>query len=81
MRYAQNAIIRKRTQPIPSYTVGKGVIKVSMVGRIEKRMVKSTLQNRIIEFYKYTDGWFGSRVVSVLVSGAEGPGFKSQPRF
>jgi len=72
--------LRKRTQPIPSYTVGKGVIKVSMVGRIEKRM-KSTLQNRIIEFYKYTDGWFGSRVVSVLVSGAEGPGFKSQPRF
>ena len=24
-------------------------------------------------------GWFGSRVVSVLYSGAEGPGFKSQP--
>jgi len=23
-------------------------------------------------------GWFGSRVVSVLDSGAEGPGFKSQ---
>ena len=26
------------------------------------------------------DGWLGSRVVSVLGSGAEGPGFKSQPR-
>ena len=25
-------------------------------------------------------GWLGSRVVSVLGSGAEGPGFKSQPR-
>ena len=25
-------------------------------------------------------GWLGSRVVSVLYSGAEGPGFKSQPR-
>ena len=25
-------------------------------------------------------GWFGSRVVSVLDSGAEGPVFKSQPR-
>jgi len=25
-------------------------------------------------------GWLGSRVVSVLESGAEGPGFKSQPR-
>ena len=26
------------------------------------------------------DGWFGVRVVSVLDSGAEEPGFKSQPR-
>ena len=26
------------------------------------------------------DGWLGSRVVSVLDSGIEGPGFKSQPR-
>jgi len=26
------------------------------------------------------DGWLGSRVVSVLDSGAEGPVFKSQPR-
>ena len=25
-------------------------------------------------------GWLGRRVVSVLESGAEGPGFKSQPR-
>ena len=25
-------------------------------------------------------GWLGSRVVSVLDSGAVGPGFKSQPR-
>jgi len=25
-------------------------------------------------------GWLGSRVVSVLDSGAEGPGFKSQPQ-
>jgi len=28
----------------------------------------------------YASGWLGSRVVSVLDSGAEGPGFKSQPR-
>ena len=27
-----------------------------------------------------TSGWLGSRVVSVLHSGAVGPGFKSQPR-
>ena len=26
------------------------------------------------------NGWLGSRVFSVLDSGAEGPGFKSQPR-
>ena len=28
----------------------------------------------------FRNGWLGSRVVSVLTSGAEGPGFKSQPR-
>jgi len=34
-----------------------------------------------IPFYYYTMvGWLGSRVASVLDSGAEGPGFKSQPR-
>ena len=30
--------------------------------------------------YVECDGWLGSRVVSVLDSGAEGPGFKSQSR-
>jgi len=30
--------------------------------------------------YSVTEGWLGSRVVSVLDSGAEGTGFKSQPR-
>jgi len=28
----------------------------------------------------FVSGWLGSRLVSVLDSGAEGPGFKSQPR-
>jgi len=28
----------------------------------------------------FKNGWLGSQVVSVLDSGAEGPGFKSQPR-
>jgi len=28
----------------------------------------------------HDNGWLGSRVISVLQSGAEGPGFKSQPR-
>jgi len=31
-------------------------------------------------FYLFYFGWLGSRVVSVLDSGAEGPGFKSQSR-
>ena len=30
--------------------------------------------------FRHTPGWLGSCVVSVLDSGAEGPGFKSQPR-
>ena len=34
----------------------------------------------VIWCHLYTNGWLGSRVVSVLDSGAEGPGFKSQPR-
>ena len=32
------------------------------------------------EFSAQQVGWLGSRVVSVLDSGAERPGFKSQPR-
>ena len=31
-------------------------------------------------FARVNDGWLGSRVVSMLDSGAEGPGFKSQSR-
>jgi len=34
----------------------------------------------IITVFSDLTGWLGSRVVSVLDSGAEGPGFKSQPR-
>jgi len=33
-----------------------------------------------IGLYCAVSGWLGSRVVCVLDSGAEGPGFKSQPR-
>ena len=39
----------------------------------------SRLSN-ILRHYAVPFGWFGSRVVSVLDTGAEGPGFKSQPR-
>ena len=40
---------------------------------------------RLLNVYDFnavsaTRGWLGSRVVSVLDSGAEGPGFKSQSR-
>ena len=34
----------------------------------------------LARYSKWLRGWFGSRVVSVLDSGAEGPVFKSQPR-
>jgi len=37
----------------------------------------------LVYFYiqaTFTFGWLGGRVVSVRDSGAEGPGFKSQPR-
>ena len=34
----------------------------------------------VIRFVPSDKGWLGSRVVSVLDSGAEGPGFKSQSR-
>jgi len=39
-----------------------------------------SLQRRILRSSIHGWGWLGSRVVSVLDSGAEGPGFKSQPR-
>jgi len=35
----------------------------------------------VVSMYIRTLGWLGSRVVRVLDSGAEGPGFKSQPRL
>jgi len=35
---------------------------------------------KVLPFITRALGWLGSRVVSVLDSGAEGPGFKSQPR-
>ena len=33
-----------------------------------------------LSFVGVNDGWLGSRVVSMLDTGAEGPGFKSQSR-
>ena len=40
----------------------------------------SLFTSRLITPRPFRNGWLGSRVVNVLDSGAEGPGFKSQPR-
>ena len=52
-------------------------------GRTDGRIVTQTLHwilRASINLLTYLQRWLGSRVVGVLVSGAEGPGFKSQPR-
>ena len=57
----------------------------SAIGRVRlSASFTLSCQNQLIfdpDFCKQTghEGWLGSRVVSVLESGAEGPGFKSQP--
>jgi len=38
------------------------------------------IYSALVVCYMQCEGWLGSRVVSVLDSGAEGPGFKSQSR-
>jgi len=43
------------------------------------KRIEQILFTAICLFSDY-EGWLGSRVVSMLDSGAEGPGFKSQPR-
>ena len=40
----------------------------------------TTVQGYYLNSKYYLNGWLGSRVVSVLDSGAVGPGFKSQSR-
>jgi len=44
------------------------------------RAVCPAYTQRVIPMSSVPVGWLGSRVVSVLDSGAEGPGFNSQPR-
>ena len=46
------------------------------------RLLYFSLQDNRVSYFQLSNAtleWFGSRVVSVLDSGAEGPGFKSQP--
>ena len=55
---------------------------------VQRRLVGSECIRYMLMFYAFRvlqirfaiQGWLGSRVVSVLDSGAEGPGFKSQSR-
>jgi len=47
---------------------------------IEREMNGSVFYTFPVITHMYPHGWLGSRVVSVLDSGAEGPEFKSQPR-
>ena len=56
----------------------RGIRQLGIVAVSDLRMsqLKCTLHFRKLE----PIGQLGSRVVSVLDSGAEGPGFKSQPR-
>jgi len=46
--------------------------------RVPPKQIKG--RENLFEVVTYVTGWLGSRVVSVLDSVAEGPGFKSQSR-
>jgi len=48
-----------------------------MLAYTQTKRHRSTDRNT---WHPYQEGWFSSRVVSVLNSDAKGPGFKSQPR-
>ena len=63
------------------------MVVVMMVGASERAGRMTKLAVKTVSFHHFTSspvalfsvlGWLGSRVVSVLVSGAEWPGFKSQ---
>ena len=59
----------------------KNTALCSKCGQCNVHSQGTRLNTRICGFYVCCQlRWLGSRVVSVLDSGAEGPGFKSQPR-
>jgi len=58
-------------------TMYRGVIKILI---IKTCFLYRRMWRRRVMIHYMTIRWLGSRVVSVLDSGAEGPGFKSQPR-
>ena len=53
---------------------------VSMAASDDKLMVVHHTGLGQCQYHLQSPGWLGSRVVSVLDSGIEGPGFKSQSR-
>ena len=66
-----------RCDDVTARTIVKSILRLSLDDGKPHNFVKSS--QRVILYYS-NRGWLGSRVVSVLDSGAEGPGFKSQPR-
>ena len=62
-------------KPLPRRDRGSNLVNDSLV----TTLTQFHIQN-IISYHIISNGWLGSRVVSVLDSGAEGPGLKSQPR-
>jgi len=63
------AVSAKATALTDLQTVRRNVLSCSLLHALCLKNEQTTLLT-----------WLGSRVVSVLDSGAEGPGFKSQPR-
>jgi len=52
-----------------------------LISLMPKGQLQVTKKIKRLTFTLYAyDGWLGRQVVSVLDSGAEGPGFKSQPQ-
>ena len=61
----------------------RAVSRCQLTHEAEHRLVVHVLSETLAARFQCTllvYGWLGSRVVSLLDSGAEGPGFKSQPR-
>jgi len=84
-RFSLQFILLKTTQQSQTVTIHTELDSQAAKHRqlIKSRhtgWVKKVSCSTVIYISKATIGWLGSRVVSVLDSGAEGPGFKSQPR-
>ena len=67
--------VRHFTNHISGHSNAIGRVRSSVCQRLKSRVSVSNG-----EAGGSVAGWLGSRVVSFLDSGAEGPGFKSQPR-